>query len=71
MIKFYISEGKKYLESHPNAKSKTYFNNVYEWLTFDLFCDSLVEFRERFGANIFDDGIDCKEFLENYFHVEL
>lgn len=71
MVKFYIRGGQKYLETHPNAKSKTYFHNVYEWLTFDLFCDSLVEFRERFGANLFDGGIDCKEFLENYFKIEL
>lgn len=62
---------RQYLETHPNAKSKAYFHNVYEWLTFDLFCDSLVEFRERFGANLFNGGIDCKEFLENYFKIEL
>lgn len=71
MIKFYLGGGKKYLATHPNAKCRSYFHNVYEWLTFYLFCDSLVEFRERFGANLFNGGVDCKEFLENYFKIEL
>lgn len=71
MIRFYINCGKKFLETHKDSSAHKHFLNVYEWLTLDLFCDSLAEFRERFGANLFNDGVDCKEFLENYFNIEL
>lgn len=27
-------------------------------------------FQKRFGKNLFDDGIDCKLFLENYFNIK-
>lgn len=67
MLKFYLDGGAKYLQTHP----KDYFHNVYEMLTFDIFCDSLADFREKFGTNLFNDGIDCKEFLADYFNVEL
>lgn len=71
MIRFYIGCGKKFLETHKDSSNQKHFRDVYEWLTFYLFCDSLAEFKERFGTNLFNDGVDCKEFLENYFNIEL
>ena len=58
-------------ESHKLTKNKKMFRDVYEWFVCYLFCDSITEFRERFGKNLFDDGVDCKEFLENYFNINL
>ena len=53
------------------VKNREYFHNVYEWFTCYLFCESIQEFRERFGPNLFNGGIDCKEVLENYFNIKL
>ena len=70
-VKFYLGGGKFYREHHDMWKNKRYFKNVYEWFVCYLFCDTFEEFRERFGANLFNGGIDCKEFLENYFNIKL
>ena len=37
------------------------------------FCDGLKDFNERFRHEgmLFDDGIDCKKFLEDYFQMDL
>jgi len=36
----------------------------------DLFCESLQDFQNKFGKNLFNDGIDCKKFLEDYFNIK-
>lgn len=71
IVKLYLRGGSKYWNTHPNGKIHTFFHNVYEWFTFQLFCETMQEFRERFGPNLFDEGIDCKEFLGNYFNIKL
>ena len=53
------------------VKNRQYFHNIYEWFVCYLFCESIQEFRERFGPNLFNGGIDCKEFLENFFNIKL
>ena len=39
----------------------------------NVFCTGLKDFNERFRriGMLFDDGIDCKKFLEDYFHIKL
>ena len=46
------------------------FADVYEWLTFELFYDSLDCFKNS-KQSIFDDSIDYRKFLEDYFGVDL
>ena len=74
LIRCYIRSASYYFDNHYNNKNRRgqrLFRNVYEWFTMTVFCDTMEEFRERFGANLFDDGIDCKKFLEDYFKVSL
>lgn len=71
MVKAYLGGGKIFLQNHNAWKNKKYFHNVYEWFVCYLFCDTFEEFRERFGPNLFNGGVDCKEFLETYFNIEL
>ena len=74
LVRCYISSASYYFEHHYNNRNrngKKLFKNVYEWFTMTVFCDTMSEFRERFGANLFDDEIDCKRFLEDYFNVNL
>jgi phosphoadenosine phosphosulfate reductase len=72
MVRFYIKAAQKYLDTHPNFKITKIFNaNPYDWFTSQVFCDGERQFRERFGANMFDDAIDTKAFLEQQFKIKL
>lgn len=74
LVRCYIRSASYYFEHHyknRNRKDEKLFKNVYEWFTMTVFCDTMAEFKERFGVNLFDEGIDCKHFLEDYFNVNL
>lgn len=71
MVKFYISNGKKFLQSHPNSKTALKFSNVYDWFMFDLFSKVYKNLFEQFKPNIFGERIDSKKFLEDYFKIKL
>ena len=74
MVRQYIRNASYYFDNHyknNKRKGETPFNNVYEWFTMTVFCESMTEFRERFGKNLFDEAVDCKKFLEDYFKVSL
>lgn len=74
MVRQYIRNASYYFDNHyknTNRAGKTLFNNVFEFFTMQVFTESMQEFKERFGPNLFDDGIDCKKFLEDYFKVSL
>lgn len=74
MVRQYIRNASFYFDNHyknTNREGKTLFNSVFEFFTMQVFTESMQEFKERFGPNLFDDGIDCKKFLEEYFNVSL
>jgi len=71
MVKMYCRQGIIYRRNHPDSKNNQLFPNVYEWLTFTLFADNMNDFHTKFGANLFDNGMDCKVFLEEYFGIDL
>ena len=70
MVKLYARGGGYWLDNHQVSKNASYFKDVYEWLCMSIFCESLHEFHTRFGKNLFNDGIDCKKFLEDYFNIK-
>ena len=70
MVKMYCRQGEIFRSNHQGSKNNQLFANVYEWLTFTLFADNMEDFRMKFGANMFDNGTDCKKFLEDYFGIE-
>lgn len=71
MVKLYVRGGGNYLDKHPNSKIASLVNDAYEFFCFDVFCErSNTRFQEQFGKNLFDDGIDCKKFLEDYFGIK-
>ena len=71
MVKMYCRQGEIFRSNHQGSKNNQLFANVYEWLTFTLFADNMEDFRMKFGANMFDNGTDCKKFLEDYFNIKL
>ena len=70
MVKLYIRGGEYYFNSKPFTKNNKIFNNVYEKFVCLLFCDNVEDFKKRFGKNLFNDGVDCKKFLEDYFNIK-
>ena len=74
MVRQYIRNASYYFDNHyknENRQGQKLFDDVFQWFTQTVFTESMEEFRERFGRNLFDDGIDCKKFLEEYFNVSL
>lgn len=70
MVKLYIRGGQKYLDTHNECEQHIYFTDAYEWFCRELFCKSYKDFESKFGANLFNEKIDCKMFLENYFNIK-
>lgn len=71
MVKMYLRAGRIFRETHPNSANIKLYKDEYEYFCMTLFTESMQEFKERFGPNLFDDGINCKVFLENYFNIKL
>lgn len=71
MIKMYCRQGEKYRQAHPKSPNIKIFPTVYDWLTFTLYCNSIEEYRQKFGVNMFGEAIDTKAFLEKEFGIDL
>lgn len=71
LVKAYIRSGQKYRDTHPNVKNIQTFSNVYDWFTMQLFCDTMKEFEQKFGKDLFGNKINCKQYLEEYFNIKL
>jgi phosphoadenosine phosphosulfate reductase len=69
MVRFYISNGRIWLNNHQNTKTAKRFKDVYEWFTYDLFKKKLQTNNSE--NRLFNDEIDHKRFLENYFGIKL
>lgn len=63
--------GGRYLDKHPNSRIARLVKDKYELFCFDVFAQrSLIRFIQMFGKNLFDDGLDCKNFLEQFFNIK-
>lgn len=73
MVKLYLRGGMELCKPPNNRATKDRFdNNPFKMFVCDVFCDnSRVIFEDKFGKNLFDDGIDCKQFLEDVFKINL
>ena len=72
MLKLYLLGAKAFMDSHPEGKSTIKFDhNPYRSLAFNIFCKSYIEFNEMFGKNLFGESVDCKDYLERCFGVDL
>ena len=69
ILKGYIRSLKIYRDNHPNTAACQSFDSEYEQIVFDIFYDSMEEF--KLAMNGMFDKPDCKIFLENYFKIKL
>lgn len=66
-----VALGKNH-EAHPNWKATRRFKTPYNHMLYHLFCDNLDEYEVRVEGGMFPDGgINTKQFLEDYFQIEL
>ena len=70
MVKLYCKYGGEWFKNHKQTKTAQRLKDIYEMFTFSVFCKNMQEFNKKFGETLFDDGIDCKRFLENYFNIK-
>lgn len=70
LLKARIKAHSRFIESHPNSKTKQYFGNVYNATFFQLFCTNLEEYREKMSPDLWGNRLDTKAFLEEYFNIK-
>ena len=71
LLKRLIKSVQKWLDTHPNAKSHQKFGNAYNLVFHNLFCDSYEDYKLKIKDNLFNNDLDTKKFLEDYFKIDL
>ena len=71
MLKAWIRAGQKRYtsEAYQNGKANFKFKDAFEAMGYQLYCDNMVDFKEK-THGLFGD-FDWKEFLEKEFNVDL
>lgn len=69
MAKAYLRAGQKFLDTHPNCKTKEIYESVYEWFTRNVFFSSNEEWN-AVSKSIFGKP-NFKNFLEKKFGTDL
>ena len=70
-LKAWIRAGQKWYisEAYQNGNSKYHFKDAFEAMGYQLYCDNMVDFKEK-THGLFGD-FDWKEFLEKEFNIDL
>lgn len=61
----------KFIDSHPHSASKRKFGNAYNLVFSDLFCDSYEDYLTKTETDLWGCKLDTKQFLSDYFKIEL
>lgn len=71
MVKAWLRAGKKWWDNHPSASCHQKYESIYDLFVSDIFFHSYLEFKDAISGGVFGYRIDCKQFLEEYFKIEL
>lgn len=72
MLRELVRREKKYLDSHPDSGAKKKFGTAHNMVFHNLFCSSYSEYQTLIGGGLFpENAIDAKEYLEEYFKIDL
>lgn len=71
LVKAWLQAGKRWWENHPNIKTHKNFRSIYEVFVGNLFFESYEDTMRSIRGELFNDPIDCKNFLEDYFKINL
>ena len=69
LLRTYIKNAQKYIDTHPNSRVAKAYKDAYEWMVAELFFEK-YHLWEEYKNNLFEDT-NYKEQLENYFHTKL
>lgn len=72
MLKAWIRAGQKRYtsEKYQNGKAKVKFKDAFEAMGYLLYCDNMVDFKEKTHSMLFGD-FDWKEFLQKEFNIDM
>lgn len=71
LVRAWLRAGKKWWDSKPNIKSRKKYSDIYELFVSSIFFDSYERSMAVIRGGLFDDRIDCKKWLEDYFKITL
>ena len=71
LVRAWLRAGQKWWDSHPNIRSKENFSDIYELFVSSIFFESYEKSMLAFRVGVFNDRIDCKKWLEDYFKIKL
>lgn len=72
MLKALIKSAQRFLDTHPQCSSQKKFSgNAYNLVFQDLFCDSYDDYVTKMSTDLWGGQLDAKQFLEEYFKIEL
>lgn len=71
LVRAWLRAGQKWWDSHPNIRSKENFSDIYELFVSSIFFDSYEKSMLAIRWGVFNDRIDCKKWLEDYFKIKL
>lgn len=71
-LKRLIASMQEWLDTHAHAHAHAKFGNVYNIVFHNLFCNTYAQYQNLVTGGMFPEtAIDSKEFLENYFKIDL
>ena len=71
LVRVWLRAGKKWWDSKPNIESRKKYSDIYELFVSSIFFDSYERSMAVIRGGLFDDRIDCKKWLEDYFNITL
>ncbi len=71
LVRAWLRAGLKWWNSHPNIKSRKKFSDIYELFVSIIFFKSYENSMLSIKGGIFNDPIDCRKWLEDYFKIKL
>lgn len=71
LVRAWLRAGKKWWDSKPNIESRKKYWDIYELFVSSIFFDSYERSMAVIRGGLFDDRIDCKKWLEDYFKITL
>lgn len=69
LVKYWLRNGEIWWNTHKLVETKKKFKNIYEVFVCNIFFKSYSDFRKAIN-NMFGE-IDCKQFIEQYFGIDL
>lgn len=71
LVRAWLRAGQKWWNSHPNIESHKNFSDIYELFVSIIFFNSYEDSMLSIKGGLFNDQIDCKKWLEDYFKIKL